>query len=368
MREKPLHQIDFSMKSIPEARQDIERIDEQIIRLIGERQACAKIIGENKLREGKNVFVPEREEELLKKLEKIAAEIRLPKANIRAIYREIISASVALQMQLPVAYLGPEGTFTHQAARKNFGGSVELLPKRTLAEIFESVSRGQCAYGVVPVENTNAGAVTGTLDILAETNLKIIAQIQLEIEQCLVCAGSLDQVTRVLSKDIALEQCSEWLTHNLPQADLVPTDSTAAAVETAAADPSVAAISSTIAAELRGVPVLERAIQNRGVNMTRFLVVGKQSNPSCTSCEEKTSIVLIVKNEPGSLLRALEPFSKRTLNIMRIESRPVRARAWEYMFFIDFIGSWEDGKVRDAISELEKIAISVKHLGSYPNT
>lgn len=356
------------MKSISEARQDIEKIDAQIVRLIGERQACAKIIGANKALEGKNVFVPEREEELLQKLEKIAAELAVPQANIRAIYREIISASVALQMQLPVAYLGPEGTFTHQAARKNFGGSVELQPKRTLAEIFESVDRGQCAYGVVPVENTNAGAVTGTLDMLAETNLKIIAQVQLEIEQCLVCAGTLDKVTRVLSKDIALEQCSEWLTHNLPKADLVPTDSTAAAVETAAKDPTVAAISSTIAAELRGVPVLERAIQNRGVNMTRFLVVGKKPNPSCTHCEEKTSIVIVVKNEPGTLLRALEPFSKRTLNIMRIESRPVRARAWEYMFFIDFIGSWEDEKVRAAIAELEKIAVSVKHLGSYPNT
>lgn len=356
------------MKSISEARQDIEKIDAQIVRLIGERQACAKIIGANKALEGKNVFVPEREEELLQKLEKIAAELAVPQANIRAIYREIISASVALQMQLPVAYLGPEGTFTHQAARKNFGGSVELQPKRTLAEIFESVDRGQCAYGVVPVENTNAGAVTGTLDMLAETNLKIIAQVQLEIEQCLVCSGTLDKVTRVLSKDIALEQCSEWLTHNLPKADLVPTDSTAAAVETAAKDPTVAAISSTIAAELRGVPVLERAIQNRGINMTRFLVVGKKANPSCTHCEEKTSIVIVVKNEPGTLLRALEPFSKRTLNIMRIESRPVRARAWEYMFFIDFIGSWEDEKVRAAIAELEKIAVSVKHLGSYPNT
>ena len=356
------------MKTIPEARQDIEKIDAQIVRLLGERQACAKIIGENKVRDGKNVFVPEREEELLRKLEKLAAEIPVPQANIRAIYREIISASVALQMQLPVAYLGPEGTFTHQAARKNFGGSVELQPKRTLVEIFDAVSRGQCAYGVVPVENTNAGAVTGTLDILAETEMKIIAQIELEIEQCLVCAGPLEKVTRVLSKDIALEQCSEWLTRHLPNADLVPTDSTAAAVEAAAQDSSVAAISSTIAAELRDVPVVERAIQNRGVNMTRFLVVGKKPNPSCTLCEEKTSIVLVVKNEPGSLLRALEPFSKRTLNIMRIESRPVRARAWDYMFFIDFIGSWDAPKVREAIAELEKIAVSVKHLGSYPNT
>lgn len=356
------------MKSIADARRDIESIDSQIIRLLSQRQACAKIIGENKAREGKNVFVPEREEELLRKLEALADELKIPNADIRAIYREIISASVALQMQLPVAYLGPEGTFTHQAARKNFGGSVELQPKRTLAEVFESVVRGKCAYGVVPVENTNAGAVTGTLDMLADSDLKIIAQAELAIEQCLVCTGPLSGVTRVLSKDIALEQCSEWLMHHLPQADLIPTDSTAAAVEAAANDPKTAAISSTIAAEMRNIPVIERGIQNYGVNRTRFLIIGKKPNPPCTLCEEKTSIVVVVKNEPGSLLHALEPFSKRTLNITRIESRPVRARAWEYMFFIDFIGSWENETVRDAIAELEKTAVQVKHLGSYPNT
>ncbi|MGF0069843.1 prephenate dehydratase [Candidatus Spyradosoma sp. SGI.093] len=356
------------MKSISEAREDIEAIDAQIVRLLAQRQDCAKIIGENKAREGKNVVVPEREEELLRKLEKLAAELAIPHANIRGIYREIISASVALQMRRPIAYLGPEGTFTHQAARKNFGGGVELLPKRTLAEVFESVARDKCAYGVVPVENTNAGAVTGTLDMLAETDLKIVAQILLPIEQCLVCAGTLDGVRRVLSKDIALEQCSEWLMHHLPQADLVPTDSTAAAVECAAKDPSVAAVASAIAAEMRGVPVLEHAVQNPGVNVTRFLVIGKKTNPPCTLCEEKTSIVIFVKNTPGSLQRALEPFSKRSLNIARIESRPARARAWEYMFFIDFIGSWENENVRAAIAELEENAVYVKHLGSYPNT
>lgn len=152
------------MKSISEAREDIEAIDAQIVRLLAQRQDCAKIIGENKAREGRNVVVPEREEELLRKLEKLAAELEIPHANIRGIYREIISASVALQMRRPVAYLGPEGTFTHQAARKNFGGSVELRPKRTLAEVFESVARDKCAYGVVPAENTTAGAVTGTLE------------------------------------------------------------------------------------------------------------------------------------------------------------------------------------------------------------
>ncbi len=355
------------MKSINEARQDIEKLDEQIVKLLAERQRCAETIGANKAAEGKNVFVPEREEELLRKLEKLAAELKIPHANIRAIFREIISASVALQIQRPVAYLGPAGTFTHQAARKSFGGSVELLPKRTLAEIFDDVEHERAAYGIVPVENSTAGAVVGTLDMLAETNLFIVSQIEIPIEQCLISSGSLDTIKRVLSKDIALEQCSEWLMHNLPQADLVTADSTAAAVETAAHDKKSAAIASAVAAELHGLPIVERGIQNSGVNITRFLVVGKYPNPPCSTCEEKTSIVIFVKNETGALLRALAPFSERGISITRIESRPSRSRAWEYLFFIDFIGAWVDENVRAAIADLNKIAVSVKHLGSYPN-
>ncbi len=356
------------MKSINEAREDIEKIDEQIVQLISKRQECAAVIGENKTREGKNVFVPEREEELLRKLEKVAADLKIQNANIRAIYREIISASVALQMKKPVAFLGPEGTFTHQAARKSFGGSVELVAKRTLAEIFSDVEKGNAAYGIVPVENSNAGAVSGTLDMLAERDLTIISQIELPIEQCLISAGTLNSITKVLSKDIALEQCSEWLMHNLPKADLVPADSTAAAVEAASKDEKTAAIASSVAAEIRNLPIIERGIQNRGTNITRFLVVGKYPNPPCKICDEKSSIVVFVKNEPGALLRVLSPFANRGINISRIESRPSRSHAWEYLFFIDFLGAWKNENVAAAIDEVQKIAVSVKHLGSYPNT
>lgn len=356
------------MKDIPAARQEIERIDSEIVRLIAARQECARIIGENKRAAGTNVFVPEREEELLLKLENLAAELKIPAANIRAIYREIISASVALQMQdLPVAYLGPEGTFTHQAARKNFGGSVPLLPMRTIGEIFDAVERGKCGYGVIPIENSNAGAVAGALDTLAESSLKIIAQIQLSIEQCLISRSPLQKITRVLSKDIGLAQCSQWLTQHLPEADLIPTDSTAAAVTEAAKDETSAAIASSVAAELHGVPVVEKGIQDRTENFTRFLVIGKKPNPPCASFEEKTSLVVSIKNEPGSLLGMLKPFSNRGINLVSIESRPSRQRIWEYLFFIDIIGSWDAPNVREAIAELEQHCVFVKHLGSYPN-
>lgn len=356
------------MQDIPAARQEIERIDAEIIRLLAARQECARVIGEAKRAAGTNVFVPEREEELLRKLEKLAAELSVPAADIRAIYREIISASVALQMrELPVAYLGPEGSFTHQAARKNFGGSVALRPMRTIARIFEAVERGEAGYGVIPIENSDAGAVAGTLDTLAESNLKIIAQIQIPIEQCLLSRAPLEKIRRVLSKDVALAQCSQWLMNHLPQADLIPTDSTTAAVAEAAKDESAAAIAGAVAAEIYGVPVIEKGIQNRSENFTRFLVVGKNPNPPCSSCEEKTSLVVSIKNEPGSLLGMLEPFSKRGINLVSIESRPSRQRAWEYLFFLDLIGSWNAPNVREAVAELERRSVFVKHLGSYPN-
>lgn len=356
------------MKDIPAARQEIERIDAEIIRLIAARQECARVIGEHKRTAGTNVFVPEREEELLRKLERIAADFSVPAATIRAIFREIISASVALQMRdAPVAYLGPEGTFTHQAARKNFGGSVRLVPMRTIAEIFEAVERDAAGYGVIPVENSSAGAVAGALDTLAESNLKIVAQIQLAVEQCLISRAPLGKIRRVLSKDIGLAQCSQWLMHHLPAADLVPTDSTAAAVAEAAKDESSAAIAGAIAAEIYGVPVVEKGIQDSTENVTRFLVIGKKPNPPCTVCEEKTSLVVFIKNEPGSLLGMLEPFSKRGINLTSIESRPSRRRPWEYLFFVDLIGAWDSPNVREAVAELEQRSVFVKHLGSYPN-
>lgn len=356
------------MKDISEVRQEIERIDGEIVRLLAARQECARVIGEAKRAAGTNVFVPEREEELLRKLEALAAELKIPSANIRAIYREIISASVALQMHdLPVAYLGPAGTFTQQAARKNFGGSVRLIPMRTIAEIFEAVERGKAGYGVIPVENSNAGSVAGTLDTLAESELKIVAQIRMPIEQCLISRAPLEKISRVLSKDLGLAQCSEWLLHNLPNAELVPTDSTAAAVEEAAKSAGTAAIASAVAAELYGVPVLEKGIQNRAENSTRFLVVGKNGNPPCSSCAEKTSIVVYIKNEPGSLLRILEPFARHGIDLASVESRPSRRRAWEYLFFIDVLGEWNSPEMLAARAELERASIFVKHLGTYPN-
>ena len=352
--------------SLEDYRQEIDHIDREIIRLLQERQQFAEKIGEAKKSTGAGFYAPAREEALLAKLESIAPEA-LPKAAVRAIYREIISLSIGRQMEQPVAYLGPEGTYTQQAALKNFGSSVPLKALRAIPDVFAAVERGEAAYGVIPIENSTEGAVVHSLDMLAESELKIVSQVYLNIDHCLIGQGPLEAVKKVLSKDIALAQCRNWLQRNLPDAELIETDSTAAAVRQLSEEKGTAAVASAIAATLYDVPVLAEAIQDKRDNITRFLVVGLTPNPPSDVCEEKTSLVLSLKHEPGTLQRALEPLSKHGLNLTRIESRPNRRKAWEYLFFIDFIGHWENPQVQAAVAELRDSCDLVKWLGSYPN-
>jgi chorismate mutase/prephenate dehydratase len=352
--------------SIDAYRQDIDRIDRDIIRLLQSRQELVAKIGDEKRASGFGCYAPDREEELLRKLETQASEA-LPRTALRAIYREIISLSVRTQMQRPVAYLGPEGTYTQQAAQKNFGSSVPLLPLRTIADVFAAVEHGDAGYGVIPIENSTEGAVVHSLDMLAESDLKIIAQIYLDIEHCLIGRGPLEKIRRVASKDIALAQCRGWLQRNLPDAELVPVESTAAAVLRASEEPETAAVAAAVAAAVYEVPVLAHGIQDKQDNVTRFLVIGVSANRHGTSLEEKTSLVLSLKHKPGALQEALRPFSEHGLNMTRIESRPNRRKVWEYLFFIDIIGHWEDERMQSAVGELRRCCDFVKWLGSYPN-
>ncbi|MDR1497366.1 MAG: prephenate dehydratase [Puniceicoccales bacterium] len=352
--------------NLDEYREAIDRTDREIIRLLQERQELAEKIGEKKRACGVGAYFPAREEALLRRLENLASP-RLPRASLRAIYREIISLSVGAQMGRPVAYLGPEGTYTQQAALKNFGSSVMLAAMRTIADVFAAVERGEAAYGVIPVENSTEGAVVHSLDMLAETDLKIVAQVYLDIEHCLMGRGRIEDVRRVLSKDIALAQCREWLQRNLPEAALIAVESTAEAVRRAAEEEGSAAVAGAVAATLYAVPVLAHSVQDKRDNTTRFLVIGAKANPSSSGYEEKTSLVLSLKHEPGSLQKALQPLSTHGLNLTRIESRPNRKKAWEYFFFIDVIGHWDDAKLQSAMAELRESCHFVKWLGSYPN-
>lgn len=352
--------------SLDQLRLDIDRIDHELLRLLAERQRVAAAIGDTKRDAGRAIYAPDREEALLRRLEHTATA-DLPAPAIRSIFREIISASVGRQLDLPVVFLGPEGTFTHQAARKNFGGGVPLKPLRDIDAVFSAVTRGEASYGVVPVENANEGTVGRTLDLLAESDLKIVTQIYLPIEQCLVGNGPLSGVTRVLSKDIALEQCREWLARHLPKAELVAVESTAAAVREAAANPACAAVASSVAAELHHVPVLAQGIQDKLDNVTRFLVLAREPLGQVVGCENKSSVVFALRHEPGALQRALAPFSTRGINLTRVESRPNRQQAWEYLFFVDFIGHRDAPEVQAALTEIAPVCQTFKWLGSYPN-
>lgn len=347
-------------------RKKIDAVDLEIIERLNARVRLASEVGQAKLKQGSPAYVPSREEAVFQRL--LAANPGPLTADaLKAIYREIISASTSLQKVLGIAYLGPEATFTHQAALKNFGSSLRFTPCATIPDVFTAVERGEADHGVVPIENSTEGAVFHSLDMLVETELKIVAQVFLPIEHCLISREPLEKIRIIYSRDQALGQCRDWLRRNLPTAQVEPVDSTSAAVVRAGATPGAAAIASRLAAELHGVPVVTAGIQDKADNVTRFLVLGKNVSPPLGQGRDKTSLVFSLHDRPGALLRALEPFSSRGVNLSKIESRPSRQKAWHYYFFIDCLGHWEDGVVQEAVAALRNECPFVKWLGSYPN-
>ncbi len=349
--------------TLDEVRAQIDAIDKNLLKLLVQRAECVREVGRIKRETGAEFYAPEREEELLRRLVS-EAQGALPEKSIRAIYREIMSASLALEKDLCIAYLGPEGTWTHEAARKKFGCSVRYSPQPSVADVFDEVERGRADYGVVPVENSTEGAVNHTLDEFLESALKICAQIHLRIEHNLVSKFALHEIRQVYSHPQSFGQCRQWLRVHLPHAELVETSSNARAVQLAAETPAAAAIAGVLAADLHHLPVLESSIQDDPSNTTRFLVIGKKASPP-TGCD-RTSILFTVKDEAGALLRALEPFMAANLSLSKIESRPSKRKAWEYVFFIDVEGHSEDSRLRKALENLACHATHIKILGSYP--
>ena len=348
-------------------RKEIDAIDQELLERLNRRVQLAQKVGHSKLERGMEVYVPSREEEVFGKLT-ASNKGPLPDKAVRHIYREIISAAIALEKPLKVAYLGPEATYTHQAALKNFGSSINYQSMPTVPDVFTSVRRGDADYGVVPVENSTQGTVISTLDMLVESELTIVAQIYLRIAHCLISQSPLDKIKSVHSKDNALGQCREWLARMLPGVELVDSASTAASVEYAARHPEAAAIASSIAAELYNVPIVEENIMDKTDNVTRFLVIGKTPTPLLGQGRDRTSLVFLLHDEPGSLLKALDVFSSRGINLSKIESRPSRRRPWDYYFYVDIIGHRDEPQVQEALVELDKLCPILKWLGSYPNT
>lgn len=347
-------------------REAIDAIDRDLVRLLSERVRHAVEIGQIKHANGADYYDPAREAQVMEKVAALNSG-PLSEKTLRSIYREVISGSIALEKQLAIAYLGPEATYTHQAAMSSFGASLEYRPMKTIADVFAEVEHGDADYGVIPIENSSEGAVFHSMDQLVESDLKICSQIYLPIEHCLVSRSSLDSIQSVHSKDQALGQCRDWLRRNLPEATLVDSASTAAAAELASREPGVAAIASELTADLYGLQVLEKGIQDKAGNVTRFLVVGATHAKPLGKGRDKTSLVLSLRDECGALQRALDSFASRGINLSKIESRPSRKKAWDYIFFIDLIGHHDDEAIQDALRELEANCSFLKWLGSYPN-
>ena len=354
--------------SLDDVREQIDKIDHEIVTHLNQRVKLASEVVHFKEKSGLPIYMPDREDEVLHKLMRINKG-PLSDDNIRRIYREIISAMIALERKLVVAYLGPKGTFTESAARKNFGNSLDYQPLNNIGDVFTAVERGDADYGVIPIENSTGGAVIHSMDRLVETNLKIVAQVYLPIVHCLYSQHKLDDIKAVYSKDQALFQCREWLRRNLPNARQVDCESTSEAVIAAQNKNGVAAIAAEIASDYYPVPIISRGIQDRNDNETRFLVIGNQVNEIPRSAKrDRSSIVFSIHDKAGELERVLQPFSKRKINLTKIESRPSHKKAWEYLFFIDFEGHWNDPQIKECIDEIKQLCPWVKWLGSYPNS
>jgi chorismate mutase/prephenate dehydratase len=345
-------------------RSRINNLDNQILNLLNERAEAALKIGDLKRQADLPAYAPEREAEVLRRVSE-ATPGPLTGEMVRAIWREILSACLALEAPVTIAFLAPVATFTHQAALQRFGESATYRPSRSMGEIFDDVERGHAQYGVVPVENSTEGAVNVTLDRLVESDVLICGESYLDIAQHLLSrAAELGEVKRVLSHPQGLAQCRRWLAEHLPEVITEETTSTAAAAEIAAGDTTVAAIASELAGRMYGVPVLRARIEDNRSNATRFLVIGRR--PVSATGRDKTSILFAMPNSPGALHAILDPLARRRINLTKIESRPARQRPWDYVMFVDFEGHRDTPEVESALADVRARTVFLKVLGSYP--
>ena len=349
--------------NLDDLRKRIDALDGELVKLLNERTRVALDIGRMKEKAGEEVYVPAREKAVLQRVSEINPG-PLPAESVQAIYREIMSASLSLERKVAIAYLGPQATFTHQAARTRFGASVQYTACETIGEVFAEVEKKAADYGVVPIENSTDGAVTHTLDQFTDTPLKICAEIYLPISHSLLSKSPREKIRRLYSKPEVFGQCRRWLHENLPGVDLISSSSTARAAETAAKEPDSGALASSLAAELYGLNVLEQNVEDLGGNTTRFLVIGKGYGKPTGS--DKTSVFFGVKHKVGALYDALSAFKAYSINLTKIESRPSRTKAWEYYFFVDFEGHADDPHAQKALAELGEHCTVMTVLGAYP--
>ncbi len=351
--------------SLEELRKQIDEADAKIVRLIAERMRIAEEIGGEKKKQGKQVLDTEREERVLENVRSIAREENISQEDIESIYQQIVSASKSVQ-GIAVAFQGEIGAYSEEAAFHFFGPSIQVKPCESLDDVFRVVEQGEAQFGVVPIENSLEGSISRAYDLLLDSSLRVCGETELRVVHCLIASPKtrLDLIRKVYSHPQALGQCRAFLKHL--DCELVPTYDTAGSVkmikEKGITDG--AAIAGTRAAEIYGMQIIAREIEDNQNNFTRFFILAKQDSPP--SGNDKTSVVFSVKHRPGALYEFLRKLASRNINLTKIESRPTRQKPWEYNFYLDFEGHHEDKTSREVLDDLEKTSLFVKVLGSYP--
>lgn len=354
----------MTQKLLIQLRNKINEIDTKLLELLNRRAKIAGKIGKIKLKKGEPVYSPEREKQIIERLIKFNKG-PLNDDDIKEIFTTIIQICRYQQRKITVAYLGPEGTFTHLAALKIFGNKNIYVAKETIDDVFYSVEKREVDFGVVPVENTTEGIVSHTLDMFLECDLYICGEINMKISHCLVSKESgLNKIKFVYSHPQAIAQCRNFINTKLHNVKIYEVSSTAEAAKIVLKKKNSAAIASEVTAKIYGLRIVAKNIQDMENNYTRFIVIGKHMVSD--SGKDKTSIVFSLKDRVGVLHDALAPFKKYNINLTKIESRPSKQRPWEYVFFVDFVGHINDRNVKKAICELEKLCTYYKFLGSYP--
>lgn len=350
-------------QTLATCRRTIDEVDRQIVELLNRRAAAAMEIGRVKDADGRPMYVPDRERRVMNKVHGLNAG-PLPRAAVEAIYREIISASIALERPLRVGYLGPAGSFSHLAARAHFGASVAYHGVDDIQHVFEDVDRGVIDVGLVPIENSTGGGIHDTLDCFMQSAAGVCAEVLISIHHHLMSRSEPDRVRRVCSRPEVFEQCRKWLSQHMTEAEREPVASSARAAEMAANDPAIAAIGSELAAELYDVPIRFENIEDNPQNVTRFFVVSRIT--AQPTGHDKTAIMFTTAHKPGALAEVINVFARHGINLTHIDKRPSQRINWEYYFFIDAEGHQDDPAVQGALEEARDHCLHLTVLGSFP--
>ena len=355
---------DQDKQKLDQLRKDIDRVDETIIESINERTKKVLQIGALKHKHQAPVYAPDREHKVYEKIFSMN-EGPITDKSLEAIYREIMSASLSLEKEIVIGYLGPQGSFTHQACIKRFGASLPFMPLQTIQDAFKSVEKGECDYSVVPVENSTEGGVNDTLDMFVESPVNICSELSLRICHNLMSLQTdKAKIKKVYSNPQVFGQCRQWILSHIPHVDLVEVSSSSRAAQMAVEDSEAGAIASELCAKIYDLPLLNSSIQDKGNNVTRFAVLATDF-PKPTG-NDKTSLVVFIKDKVGALHDTLLYFKNNGFNLTRIESRPSKRRPWEYYFFVDFVGHYHDKGTRELLESLKDHCELIKVLGSYP--